>query len=338
MGKKFKNGMVLGKFMPLHNGHIYLIDTAIENSEHVDIFMCSLESEPIPGKIRHEWMQSLYGGRKNVTIHWVQDENPQTPDECESFEKFYRIWCSTVYTRVGDLDVIFTSEEYGEEFANELDIEHYLVDIERGTYPVSGTKVRNNAIEYWDLIPKVDRRYYKKTIVVMGPESTGKSILTKKLAEYYDGDLVEEYGREFTDENPAKAMTIKDFETIAIEHNKRIEDMLENGDKPYIFIDTEAITTYSFGKLYWGNQFKSDIIVEIASKQNFDLTLLCDIDVPWVNDGTRDFPDKRQWHFDYYEKMLEGTNVNYKVIYRNYDMRFEQAKDEIDKLIDVKFV
>jgi len=338
--KKYKRGMVLGKFMPLHKGHMFLINTAIDNSEHVDIFLCSLENEPIPGKVRYEWMQKVYGGRKDVTIHWVQDENPQNPSESESFEEFYKIWCSTVYSRTSDLDGIFTSETYGDEFAHELGIEHHLVDIDRGIYPVSGTEVRNNAIEYWNLIPKAVQRYYKKSIVVMGPESTGKSILVKQLADYYGGDLVEEYGREFTDENIVKSMTIKDFETIAIEHDRRIEYMLDNGDSPYIFIDTEAITTYSFGKLYLGNKFNSDIIAEIAYNQKFDLTLLCNIDVPWIDDGTRDFPDKREWHFNAYKEMLDDEEYpsNYVIINGDYSVRLDQAVDVVDELIDVKFV
>jgi len=338
--KKFKRGMVLGKFMPLHNGHIYLINTAIKHSEHVDIFMCSLESDPIPGFLRHQWMKEVFGKIPNVTIHWVRDENPQSPEEYGDFRGFYDIWINTVYSRTSDLDGIFTSEDYGDEFAHELGIEHHLVDIDRVKHPISGTKVRNNAIENWDLIPNMVRRYYKKTFVVMGPESTGKSTLTKQLAEHYDGDLVEEYGREFTDENPAKEMSEKDFETIAIEHNIRIENMLDNGVKPYLFVDTEAITTYSFGKLYLGDKFSSDIIAEIAYNQEFDLTLLCNIDVPWIDDGTRDFPNKREWHFNAYKEILEDEEYpsNYVIINGDYDVRFEQAKDEIDKLIDVKFV
>jgi HTH-type transcriptional repressor of NAD biosynthesis genes len=332
--KRFKRGMVLGKFMPLHKGHMYLIDTAIEQSEHVDIFVCSLLSDPIPGNRRNYWMEMEYGGRDDVDIHWVTDENPQTPEEYGDYDGFYRIWCDTVYSRTSNLDVIFTSEDYGDEFAHELKIEHVLVDIDRNKYPISGTKVRNNAFEHWDLIPSVVQKYYKKLIIVLGPESTGKSTLISRLAYHFDGDIVEEYGRTYTDIKSGTELDLIDFESISSGHKDNIGDVHTNGEKKLIFIDTEALTTYIFGLLYLGLGFNSEELVNTLQTQKFDLALLCNTDVPWVDDGTRDFPNKRLWHFDYLETSLKQLNINHKLISgSDYDSRFEQAKEEVIKIL-----
>jgi HTH-type transcriptional repressor of NAD biosynthesis genes len=333
MEKAYKRGMVLGKFMPLHNGHKYLIDVAIQNSKHLDIFVCSLKSDPIDGHERYIWMLNEYGDIKGVDIHWAPDENPQTPEEHGDFKGFYKIWCNTVYSRTKNLDVIFTSEDYGDEFAKELGIKHHLVDLQRTTVPVSATMIRNYPYRSWDFIPQVVKPHFKKKIVVMGPESTGKSTLIGKLVKHFDGDTIGEYGREFTTEIDPKEMDIKDFEKIAIVHDIQMKDTIKNGVKKTVFIDTEAITTYLFGRLYLGNQFYSYDIIKVINTQEFDLILLCDVDVPWVNDGSRDFPHKRQEHFELIKEMLDLTERPYVLIKGNYVERFEQAKEEVIKIL-----
>lgn len=154
MEKKFERGLVLGKFMPPHNGHLHLINSAVEQCEKVFVMICSLKNEPINGFLRYNWLRIIYDGQKNIEIIHVEDENPQKPEECDSVDTFYNdFWVPTVWDRVKKLDVIFTSEEYGDEFASYLGIKHVLVDIKRETYPVSGTKVRNNADKYFNFIP-----------------------------------------------------------------------------------------------------------------------------------------------------------------------------------------
>lgn len=337
--KKFKNGMVLGKFYPPTNGHLYLIDEALKQSEHVDVFVCGLKSEKIHGMVRTFWLWQHYQnkGITNINIIPINEELPQTPEEHGDVDDFYKIWCDVVHSKTSNLDAIFTSETYGEEFSQYLDLEHVMVDLERNVHPVSGTAVRSNPIENWEHIPNIVRPHYKKLITIMGPESTGKTSLTKQLTTHFNGDLIEEYGREYTDENPAKAMTSDDFLVIAYKHDEKIMNALHTGTRPLIFIDTEAITTKLFGEMYLGDDFEEEEIDAIINQQidQINLVLVCNIDVPWVDDGTRDFPNKkdRERHLKKIITELINRNIPYKMISGDYDERFEMAKEYVNELL-----
>ena len=334
MEKRFKKGLVLGKFMPPHNGHLFLINSALEQCEEVVLMVCSLKSEPINGILRYNWLKMIYEGQENLKIFHIAEELPQKPEECESTDVFYnQYWVPVVYKTAPDIDVVFTSETYGDEFAQYLDVEHVLVDIARETYPVSGTKVRNNPLDFWNYIPDIVKEYYTKRIVVMGPESTGKSTLVKNLAYEYGTSYVPEYGREYTETiKKASELDANDFRNIAIQHEANMLESHINNRRPWLFIDTEAITTKTFGKMYLDG-FEDKIIDDLIKYQWFDLILLLDVDVPWVNDGTRDFPNDRQKHFNLIQEELTKAGKKFVVIRGDdYVTRFQKAKEEVDKL------
>lgn len=333
MEKKFERGLVLGKFMPPHNGHLHLINSAVEQCEKVFVMICSLKNEPISGFLRYNWLRIIYDGQKNIEIIHVEDENPQKPEECDSVDTFYNdFWVPTVWDRVKKLDVIFTSEEYGDEFASYLGIKHVLVDIKRETYPVSGTKVRNNADKYFNFIPDEVKPYFTKRIAIMGPESTGKSTLTLQLAHELGTSYIPEYGREYVEKYvQGTDLQVDDFFHIAEMHNDILLDKHLVVRRPWLIADTEAITTKLFGQMYIDG-YTDPRIDAIIADQWFDLYLLMDIDIPWVDDGTRDFPNDRQRHFDMIKAELDRLGKNYVIINGNKEERFSTAIKEIEKL------
>jgi len=89
MEKKFERGLVLGKFMPVHNGHLHLINTAAKQCEKLFVIVGSLKSEPINGILRYNWLKMIFEDDKNIEIIHCTDENPQKPEECESVDVFY---------------------------------------------------------------------------------------------------------------------------------------------------------------------------------------------------------------------------------------------------------
>ncbi len=317
--KRFKNSLVLGKFLPPHKGHLYLIDSAVAQSENVYVLCCSLEREPIPGVLRAKWLTQIYSESPNVKIIHVTDENPQSPEEDP--DNFWDIWYKTVYSNVDKLDAIFTSEDYGYPFAKSLGIEHVLVDKDRVSYPVSGTAVRADAFANWNLIPDNVKEYFIKSVCLIGPESTGKTTLAQKLSKEFDTIWIPEYGREYCDKYGINC-DANDLSHIAAGQIQSEDDLIHKANKIAIY-DTDLIATQIWCEMYetkcprW--------IVDASYQRECDLYLVTKPDVKWFDDGQRIFPHRRDWHFNRIIQELEKRGLNYEIVDGNYEQRFEKA-------------
>jgi len=154
-------GLIWAKFMPLHNGHLYLIDYARARVDQLTILLCSVQSQPIPGIIRYQWLKELY---PDLNIQHCTDEIPQYPNEAASPEEFWAIWLAIFrrYLPTGP-DCLFTSESYGDTLAPLLGAQHICVDPQRLTVPISGAAIRQNPRAYWSFLPPPVQAYYATT-------------------------------------------------------------------------------------------------------------------------------------------------------------------------------
>jgi len=321
-------GLVLGKFLPLHKGHIHLLQTARENSDQLTIVVCSLSNEPIDGKIRFEWIKKVFPDC-NV-VHLDDDTIPQEPKD---HPDFWNIWKKALKGFHPDpLDYVFTSEEYGNRLAQELECKHWLVDIDRKTFPVSGTKIRTQPMKYWDFIPEHVRDYFVKRVLITGSESCGKSTMTENLAKHFNTIGVQEWAREYLKN---MNFNIKDLDQIAFMQYKLQQEALEKANKVY-FSDTSAIETYIYSMHYLGKS--SQIINKYLSlqKENYDLVLLLTPEIKWVNDGLRNLEDQEvRWkmHQKYIE-LLDKLGIKYHIITgSDYNDRTQQAIKLVNSLI-----
>lgn len=151
-------GLIWGKFMPLHNGHLYLIDQARSQVDTLTILLCSVQSQPIPGALRYQWLKTLY---PTLDVQHCSDEIPQYPQEVASPAEYWAIWLPVLrrYLPHG-LDFLFTSEKYGDTLAPMLGARHICIDPLRLTYPVSGSAIRQNPQAYWGSLPPPVQQYY----------------------------------------------------------------------------------------------------------------------------------------------------------------------------------
>lgn len=148
-------GFVLGKFLPLHRGHMHLIETAQRQVDHLTVLVCSRPREPISGELRYRWVRDLFPG---VNVQHFAEDVPQYPEEDPDF---WNIWLNVIrrYVPVGP-DFVFTSETYGRKLAEVLGAHHIGVDLPRATFPVSGTAVRADPALYRPLLPPPVQAYF----------------------------------------------------------------------------------------------------------------------------------------------------------------------------------
>ena len=180
-----------------------------------------------------------------------------------------------------------------------------------------------------------------KKIVVIGPESTGKSTLCEKLAAHYQTQWVKEYAREYllqhgTDysfENlldVAKGQLLGEEAVISNLNGYNLQPSTINHQP--VFIDTDMYVMkvwceFVFGKCHhW--------ILNRIVERKYDLYLLCNTDAPWVKDELREYPDlvTRQKLYQHYKDIMVNQNVPWVDICGNYDERLEKAIAAVDAL------
>jgi nicotinamide riboside kinase len=206
-----------------------------------------------------------------------------------------------------------------------------------------------------------------KKIVIIGPESTGKSTLCKQLAAHYNTLWCPEYAREYLHENGTD-YTYNDLLEIAKGQLRLEEEFLEkvNGQwamgnrqwaidnrqsqtsilKPQsinhqppttnyqlLFIDTNMYVM----KVWCEFVFEKchQLILDEITIRKYDLYLLCNIDLPWVEDELREYPDleSREKLYHIYKDILINQEVPWAEISGNYDHRLHHAVTAVDKLI-----
>ncbi|MFM8962387.1 MAG: AAA family ATPase [Sphingomonadales bacterium] len=178
-------------------------------------------------------------------------------------------------------------------------------------------------------------------IVVLGPESTGKSTLCAALAAHYQTIWTPEYARAFLSKNGtkytyddlltiAKGQILKDEEALA-SLNKNTVDQPTPKISNKLILDTDMYVMKVWCEYVFNNCHH--YILEQINQRSYDLYLLCDIDLPWAADEMREYPDAgpRIELFTIYKEMLINQNTPWGIVSGTGKERTENAIQLIDQ-------
>lgn len=275
-------GFLLGKFMPPTDGHVFLCQFALHHCDELTILVESQEGQPIDGHLRYQWMRELFPHANVVHCH---EKLPQDPSETPDF---WSIW-GNVLNRYApaNVDYVYASEDYGLQVARILGATFVPVDIERRCRAISATMIREDPYQHWDFLPAPVRAHYCRRVVLIGPESSGKSTLAQALGDALGTVVAPEYGRTYCDffGQPDE----DDLRAIAKGHIASTQAAMRFANR-ILIEDTDAAMTQ-----VWADMLGIPRDPQIEALWTApDLYVVCDIDVPWVEDGQRWFPEPAQ--------------------------------------------
>ena len=307
--------------MPIHAGHLALIRFARERCERLVVLVCTQKWETIAGSLRYDWARATLENLSDVEVAHCTEEIPYSDQGSLEISTH---WGAFLKSRFPEVDVIFTSEAYGDEVASVMGIDHCQFDPGRKVVPVTATQIRANPFAHWDHIPPAVRPHFVRRICVFGPEAVGKSTLTQELAIHFKTTFVPEVARSLIPDS--NTCTFADMKRVASAHAGEIIRCLPTANK-LLFCDTDLMTTKIYSKFLFGDVPDFEPWIEEANQ--FDLYLLLESDAPYIQDGTRlgrwaQAPLRSAFHH-----ALVTSGQQFEMISGDYQQRTRHAIDAV---------
>lgn len=321
------HGLTLGKFSPLHKGHQLIIETALAEMDEVTVIIYDApETTLIPLNIRANWLRKLYPPVKVIEAWDGPTEVGDTPEIKRKHENYI----------INELNIFgithfYSSEFYGEHISVALGAVNRLVNPSRKIIPISGTKIRENPFGCREYIHPLVYQDLITNVVFLGAPSTGKTTITKRMAQEYGTVWMPEYGREYWEQNQVeRRLSLEQLVKIAEGHLEREKSLLYQANQ-YLFTDTNALTTFMFSQYY--HQTAVPKLIELANlaSSRYDLIFLGDTDILYDDTWDRSGDVNRK----IFQKQIIGDllarKIPFIVLSGNLETRVTKVKTILSK-------
>jgi HTH-type transcriptional repressor of NAD biosynthesis genes len=347
MSVLFRQGLVVGKFSPLHRGHEFLIHTARAACERVVVLSYSKpELAHCHAASRRAWLRHLVPGVTSVVLDDAERDRlcrirgvaPRPMPANDATDDEQRAFVAWVCQRLLQIrvDAVFTSETYGEGFAAFLSREfakedgshpgvvHRLVDPCRATYPVRGTEVREDPARWRAWVDPFVHADLVRRVCILGGESSGKTTLAGALAQTLGAALVPEYGRTYW-EQTRQDLSLRELEVVA--RTQVAHEVQAAQTTPACLVcDTSPLSTLVYALLDHGRPPRGLLAL---ARRRYDLIVLCRPDIPFQQDGTRRDAGWRAAQHEMTLALLRRRGVPFVEVSGSVDERVAQVVEKL---------
>lgn len=312
-----QSGVVIGKFMPLHTGHIYLIEFAKNFVDDLTVLVDNLPDglDTMTLEDRTAIVKETF---PHVNVKAIDVPTYQDPADSPDFWQF---WADCIVRNVGKKpDYIIGSMDYLKPLAEVIGCEFIMIDKARSHVPISATMIRNAVQHYLngaqeeffkikDFIPTVTKDHLTRDVYIVGGESTGKSTLARTLANQLHTIYVKEYAIDYIGEH-GRELNEVDLFSIA-RGQLALQKTLRRESNLFCIHDTDLITSKIWYKKFFEkeNPFFDDLI----SRQNDGFYILLKPTLKWVAEEYRYYEADvdRNWFHEEFKQQLNHYGKKY---------------------------
>lgn len=269
----YKTGLIFGKFYPLHRGHIYLIEKALNEVDELHVILgceatrdqtlyeqSQLSRQP-QVKDRLYWLQHTFRHQHSVYIHCLDESG------ISFYPNGWQEWSDRVKQLLASAHIkptlIFTSES--QDVAQH---QHYfqcsarLIDVERHFVPISATEIRRDPYANWSFIAKAAQPFFVKKVALIGDAEFNE--FSKQLANIYNTEYVLDgynYYISRTLNNSHDFLSEKDYVQLALMHKERLmAATLKANQLLFTNINFEVFNHYFLQKFASVNPVLSELV------------------------------------------------------------------------------
>lgn len=154
-------GIVFGCFIPLHQGHIYLIERAIKENTRTIIGVCGYDDDRgkdfLPFRTRYELMKNKYKNNPNIIVVPIDDKKIGLTGKFDI--PSWKLWCEELFKNANidpnkNTCCWYTGEQHYADKLSVLYPEHYCIVADRSKINISGTKIRKDPLKNKQFIDK----------------------------------------------------------------------------------------------------------------------------------------------------------------------------------------
>lgn len=330
----YKVGMYGGCFNPMHNGHLRCIIKAACMCEKLYVVLSvGSNRNEVDFRVRYRWLYQATKHIGNVKIIMLTDD---CKTKAEYTLEVSKADSEYIKKEIGEpIDIVFCGSDYNADSfwnVNYPDSEFYVFDRDG----LSSTELRRNVYKHWDWLPNFVKPYYVKKVLIIGLESSGKSVMTVNLANYFNTNYIEEAGRELSEKSGTDMLMLdEDFTEILLTQKMNEIKAIEYSNK-VLFCDTDCLITQFYLRYLEGNKENVVLSDAIDALNSYDMILFLAPDVKWVQDGDRreDIRDNRHMYKDMLADIYNSHGKSFEFIEGDYLTKFNRCVELVNKLLD----
>lgn len=322
--------LIIGKFMPLHRGHMKMIEHATQIAKDVYIVVLGCKEEPISLIQRYNWISDTYEDYNNIHPMLLGFDSNELNASSESDLQSSIDWSEYLKANIkgfDEFDVIVGSEKYVKYMGEYLGIDYDIFDEERNIVNISATAIKSDIVNNWDYLAPAVKRTYAKHICISGSESTGKTTVCRRIEDENNFvTAVYEIGRSLV--GKSELCTKEKLILIFNIHSLLLNAVRYDPPTPIIIWDTDNIITKSYYKFLFDSDsdFYPHVVENIADKYFF-----FDSNIPVVDDGSRFDENTAKSLKDCHISMYVEYGINLEMVTEN---RYEVVNDYVQRSIE----